>query len=354
TVTFQSGVLAKPLVKACWEEGYFVTTGNCNEVGAIPVVLGGGFTVLQSRLGAVCDSLVECKTVLASGEIVTISETSNSDLFWGIRGAGMYYGITLECTLKIHPFADVGRGGGQFWTAMLVLDVDSQEPAVLSAFEKLLQNEDPDIAGMILMGSPPPAFKPALIAVILYNGPAAEAEKVYSEILSLPHLFKQAGETPFYKIGDPFEAFNAKGGFKCLDGVGIQALKLDTVRESFKHYRDFVAAHPDAVNSAVALEFAGKPLLTAPDTAFRHREGVRFWAQLVPWWTEEGTTAAATKFWDDQLALFRRDQADVFAYNNFGRRDNVEWRYPGGVLERLRTLKAKYDPSGTFTKEFLA
>ena len=39
----------------------------------------------------------------ARGEILTASAEQNSDLFWGIRGAGCNFGVVTEFVLRLHP-----------------------------------------------------------------------------------------------------------------------------------------------------------------------------------------------------------------------------------------------------------
>lgn len=47
--------------------------------------------------------------VLASGEIVRVSEDENEDLFFGIRGGGPNFGIVTEFTYRVH------KQGPVFW-----------------------------------------------------------------------------------------------------------------------------------------------------------------------------------------------------------------------------------------------
>ena len=40
--------------------------------------------------------------MLPSTEVVEASETQNSDLFWGIRGAGWNFGVVLNATFRVY------------------------------------------------------------------------------------------------------------------------------------------------------------------------------------------------------------------------------------------------------------
>jgi FAD/FMN-containing dehydrogenase len=74
----------------------------------VGATLGGGVGPFQGLHGLLIDSLVSVHMVTGTGEIVEASETVNSDLFWGVRGAGANFGIITSATYQVH---DLTHGG---------------------------------------------------------------------------------------------------------------------------------------------------------------------------------------------------------------------------------------------------
>ena len=64
--------------------------------------LGGGFGRFQGYFGLVLDNIIDMNVVLANGSMVTVSESSNSDLYWGMQGAGHNFGIVTSFNYKIY------------------------------------------------------------------------------------------------------------------------------------------------------------------------------------------------------------------------------------------------------------
>ena len=73
--------------QVCRSESYFNAANSVHDYqGVGGLTVGGGFGWLTGKYGLVIDNLVQAEVVTASGDIMTCSETENSDLFWAIRG----------------------------------------------------------------------------------------------------------------------------------------------------------------------------------------------------------------------------------------------------------------------------
>ena len=64
--------------------------------------LGGGLGRYQGFYGLLADNIIDVDLVLADGTTITVSDSSHSDLFWALKGAGHNFGIVTRFTLKTY------------------------------------------------------------------------------------------------------------------------------------------------------------------------------------------------------------------------------------------------------------
>jgi len=130
---------------------------NSSTVGTIPVVLGGGMSAITGIHGLAIDNLVAIRIVTPHQGLVVASETENADLFWALKGAGQFFGVVTEMTLKIHPLSTLGREDGKIWTWGFFYS-PKQADDVDKAVCYVANNSTRVTGGAVVIMAPPPKF----------------------------------------------------------------------------------------------------------------------------------------------------------------------------------------------------
>jgi hypothetical protein len=124
------GVQAFEIYKAAHEKGRVVVGGEGETVGVMGgYILGGGHSPLTGLYGTGADNVLSFEVVTAAGEFVVANSTSNTDLFWALRGGGgSTFGVATSVTVKAHPdlevtasrfsFSSAKTGNETFWAAI--------------------------------------------------------------------------------------------------------------------------------------------------------------------------------------------------------------------------------------------
>ena len=103
--TMQGGVTNLEVIKTLDAASKETVTGACECTGVLGAALGGGHGFHQGHYGLMTDNIIDARVVLANGEVVNVSATTNTDLFWGLKGAGHNFGVVTEFNYKIYDNA---------------------------------------------------------------------------------------------------------------------------------------------------------------------------------------------------------------------------------------------------------
>eukprot|EP01132_Coremiostelium_polycephalum_P001551 gene1551-1963_t len=109
-VTVEAGCTLHDIDPVTNAAGYATVLGEISSVGISGYCLGGGIGHLTKAYGMCIDQLIEAEMFLADGTQLTVNKDQNTDLFWGIRGAGSFLGLVTSFTLKLYPIRNVTLG----------------------------------------------------------------------------------------------------------------------------------------------------------------------------------------------------------------------------------------------------
>ena len=105
-VEVDPGVLLGELDSATVPFGLLVPSGINTTTGIAGLALGGGIGWLMRAHGLTSDHLVEADLVTADGDLVNVTEESESELLWGLRGGGGNFGIVTRFVFAAVPLAE--------------------------------------------------------------------------------------------------------------------------------------------------------------------------------------------------------------------------------------------------------
>jgi FAD/FMN-containing dehydrogenase len=103
SATVQGGIILEELGTKLSAEGLCTPIGATPTVGYVGWALYGGYGSFSSKWGLGVDQILGATVINPDGEIITADES----LLEGIRGAGGLFGVIIDLTIKVYPFASV-------------------------------------------------------------------------------------------------------------------------------------------------------------------------------------------------------------------------------------------------------
>ncbi|KAI4180354.1 MAG: hypothetical protein L6R41_007284 [Letrouitia leprolyta] len=307
--------------------------------------LGGGFGFYQGYAGLMADNLIEMEVVTADGSEITVSESSNPDLFWAMRGAGQNFGIVTKFRYKIFDYPN----GQDIFYATYHFTEDKLE-ILFEHLNRLLDN-----------GSLPK--DPVFVYHFYYFGTPEQALPYVQRILDLGPIAASNASFPYKEVSH--RSFQASvGDPTCAAGistktrfpVGLKTYDVSTNRKIYNLFEDMITTIPALNTSFVQFEafpMQGVKVVDPASTAYAHRDDdilVAFSTQYVH---SAANAAAATKYGQKARQLFVEGARPMRfnAYSNYANGDETLeqiYGYEPWRLEKLKRLKREWDPHRRF------
>ncbi|KAI0532242.1 hypothetical protein GGR58DRAFT_523389 [Xylaria digitata] len=357
---FQGGTFDGQVIDYLWDRGFITMTGSCSCVGMMGPGLGGGHGRLEGYYGLISDNLININLVLADGSAIQVNETSYPDLLWGIKGAGHNFGIVTSFELKIYPH------GAPLWHYHNYIWTQDRLETVFEELNNLHKNGSTPLPmavefGYFTFNSTISQTEPVISWTFGYRGTARDAEKLLAPFNKIGAAWDESGDVPYSQIPDV--QGTGLNGPLCVNNMthitstaNLQVFNVTIERQIYETYVKWVKKYPEFNTAEITHEgYSNKAIrnFNPDDSAFpsRYDNHLVLFDMVIPHGSNLREPAQA--FADEVRDLWNAGQPTrpPTAYVNYanGFEGVTEiygpeaWR-----LEKLRGLKAKYDPHNRF------
>ncbi|KAJ4296338.1 hypothetical protein N0V90_006383 [Kalmusia sp. IMI 367209] len=349
TAILQGGVYGKQVIEYMWGQGYITGTGSCGCVSLLGPGLGGGHGRMQGRHGLILDHFVKLNVVLADGSTTTVSESSNPDLFWGMRGAGHNFGIVTSFEHKIYP------RDGDLWFSKIYTFNSTKLEKFHTLLNELAKKQIPEIINwsLYLVDPSVSTTDPVIHWAFEYIGGTAE--------LAAPYLkpFEDLGpinSSQWLRVPMLRGPLCEKGDQRMQMNAGLKLYNVTAQRQVFELFKKNIFYDPAILGSVIVMEgysLQGVLAVDPASTAYALRDDDLLVAAIIRYHPNSKLDDFAIKWASQTRDIWNKGQPSrkLTTYTNYGFGDESlesQYGYEPWRLTKLRALKKKFDPSNKF------
>jgi len=322
--------------------------GIVSKTGIAGLTLGGGIGYLARKHGLTIDNLLSVDLVTVNGDLISASETENSDLFWALRGGGGNFGVVTSFEFKIHEV------GPEIMVAQVFYPIEDAKQ-VLKFYREFTSNATDEMAGYALVVRVPPVDpfpealrgKTAIALVVSFAGSLAEGAKALKPLESFGDpILRAIMPMPFLTLQTSFDLGNPNGMRYYWKAHYIDHLSDQAIDVFVDH-----TSHLPGPLSIVGFEPFGGAITRVEEnaTAFPQRSA-SYVLGIWSGWIEASNDEKIIK-WTRDLYFKMTPFASGGVYSNYLDNDDSDKINSafGSNYKRLRAIKAKYDPNNFFS-----
>jgi FAD/FMN-containing dehydrogenase len=339
TVRAEGGLNWAELNAATAEHGLAVTGGAISTTGIAGLTLGGGLGWLMAKYGLAADNVLAVELVNAEGEVLQVTEDSDPDLFWALRGGGGNFGIATTFTYRLHPLEMVTGG--------LIAHPVEAAPELLRFYRDAVADCPDDLTVFAALAHAPDGSGVKLAAMVVFHTgdeEQAEADLAPFKSWGSPAVV-EVGRMPYQVMNTLLDAGYPAGALNYWLASFADTLSDGLIDEMVERF----ASVPSPMSAILMEHFHGAVTrVGVTDTAVPHRhEG---WNVFIPSvWTDRAETDENVAWTRETFRAFGPHLEERRWLNYLGddESDAVKAAY-GPNYERLLELKRRYDPENVF------
>jgi FAD/FMN-containing dehydrogenase len=325
-------------------------------------ILGGGHSPLSSLYGMAADHVLGFEIVTPLGEFLSANSTSNTDLFWALRGGGGgTFGVVTSVTVKAYKDFPVTAASWTFDSAKL--GVDKFWAATKAFLDRAIDNVDSGTYSYFILGPKPnsqdytftmkPFFAP--------NKTAKETNTILSPYfskltsLNVPFSPKITEYKGFYAAWQA--EFPAEGAGDVQTAIASRLFPRSNFNSEYGRNITFNVLRQAAEAGQSIIAFNMAPTLARTNTDNAVNPAWRTAVLHAITGSRWATTASNTEIMATRAALtngtmqkWRDVTPGSGSYLNEGDRMEPNWQqsFFGNKYDKLKQIKSDWDPKGVF------
>ena len=340
TIRAQGGVLWSEFDRETAVHGLAVTGGAVSTTGIAGFTLGGGLGWLMGTYGLAADNVLSVELVNADGAVLNVTQESDPDLFWGLRGGGGNFGVATSLEYRLHPLREVVGG--------LVAHPFEAAKDVLRFYREFTQSVPDELTVFAGLVYAPGSSDTRLAAmVVCHAGSPEQAQKDLAPLREFGSpLMVELGPMPYPLMNTLLDDGFPRGALNYWKSSFVEALDDELIDVAIEQF----AATPSPLNAILIENFHGAVTrVGATDTAVPHRrQGYNLLLPSV--WLDSADTEANiawTRATFDLLSPYFAGRRWLNYFSDDDGTDAIRAAY-GPNYDRLVEVKRRHDPENVF------
>ncbi|ESK84493.1 FAD-binding domain-containing protein [Moniliophthora roreri MCA 2997] len=352
TVKIGGGQIWSDVYTQLAPSGVKVVGGRVPGVGVGGLALGGGYSYHTDQYGLTVDTIVSHDLVMPNGTFVTVTNETDSELFFALKGGFNNFGIVTSFTLQAHPQTDV-------WSATVNYPVNAS-----STVNPMIENwstSNTDLKGVILStyGASGTNEDESFLSVQLFYDAPTPPGGLFDGFLNVPGAnVNLIGTTSFpAALGTLNGAFGGLNPPRTIrNTVPITHYTVGILDEMKAQLQRIVNETRDSNRSFISLVITTEPFVQpnahSTDSAYPHPSD-RFVCPSVielDWQDPASDEFFVNLVAETQQAIQTRaiqegqSSPNAILYNNYAPANTPLELIYGDNLSRLREVKRRVDP----------
>ncbi|KAF4871836.1 Bifunctional solanapyrone synthase [Colletotrichum siamense] len=340
-----------------------VVGGRAGLVGVPGFLLGGGISFFSNEYGWASANVIQYDCVLGDGDIISATASNEySDLFWALRGGGNSFAIVTGFHLKTLPLPEVAVGENQYSSNSSAQFLDSIYSFALDGSSDTHVGIEPRVQWIpslypdpsyysILFNNGNTTTPPALINFTQTMEPISSSFTVRPSMYNWTQ-FADSSRSQLAGLRSAFHVVTIKANRQALDIV--HDVFLDMMKTQISGVTNVIGslAFVPVTEHFLSVSTAngGDPMDVDAT------QGTYILVEETVVWSEASDDAKIDQFladFDTNVTSQINALGDVmspFLYLNYaGAGQPVFQGYAGDNLQKMKDIRAKYDPDLIFT-----